>query len=195
MASGQSVYDRRGRAAWLAKLPDPDVRAGVELHYALLDAALKTEALARRLMTRLGRRYPEIGWLRSVPGVGPIGAHVFVALIQDPRRFRSLSQLTRYCRLGIRDRSSDGKPLGYRRLDRSGHGALKAITYRAWLVAVKRKTGPVYAFYSQSLERTSDEVHARLNTQRKVLRTLWVLWQKGAPFEAKNFLGTAPQRA
>ena len=44
---------------------------------------------------------------------------------------------------------------------------LKAISYRAWLVAVKQKRGAVYEFHTASLARTGDEVHARLNTQRK----------------------------
>jgi transposase len=171
------------------------VRSSLELQYELLDSAMKCQTLARRLMSRLGRRYPEIGRLRSVPGVGAIGAHVFVALIGDPRRFRRLSQLMRFCRLSIRDCSSDGKPLGYSRLERSGHGELKAISYRAYLVALKRCSGPVYQFYNQSLQRTLDEVHARLNTQRKIIQTLYRLWLDESSFDAKRFLGSATQPA
>jgi transposase len=151
------------------------------------------ERQARRLMVKLGKAFPEIERLRTAPGVGTIGAHLFVAYVQEPARFASEQKLFRYCRLGIRDRTSDNKPLGYQQLDRQGHGMLKAISYRAWLQAVKRRSGPVYEFYRQSLERTGNEVHARLNTQRKVLLTLWVLWQKGTNFDAADFLGTASQ--
>ena len=104
-----------------------------------------------------------------------------------------MQQLWRYCRLGILDRSSDGKPLAYQQLDRCGHGVLKAISYRAWLTAIKARSGPVHRFYLQSLNRTHKEVHARLNTQRKVLQTLWALWQGKERFDPKTFLGNEAQ--
>jgi hypothetical protein len=154
---------------------------------------LEIEHQARQLMVRLGQAFPEIGRLRTVPGVGVIGAHLFVAYIQEPRRFETAQQLRRYCRLGIRDRSSDGKPLGFQQLDRCGHGVLKALSYRAWLRAVKARGGAVYEFYEASLKRTGDQVHARLNTQRKVLETLLALWKHQREFDPKTFLGTEAQ--
>jgi hypothetical protein len=169
------------------------VRAQLKLLYQALDGALEVERQARRLMVQLGKKFPEIGRLRTVPGVGVIGAHVFVAYIQEPSRFESAQQLWRYCRLGIRDRSSDGKPLGFQQLDRCGHGGLKAISYRAWLMAIKAQRGAVYEFYRASLDRTRNEVHARLNTQRKILQTLLVLWKTQHEFDPKTFLGTEAQ--
>jgi transposase len=193
--TGSTVYGRPGRAKWLAQIPQAGVRAQLQLLYEMLDAALEVERKARRLMTQLGQPFPEILRLQTVPGVGRIGAHVFVAYIQEPARFATAQQLFRYCRLGIRDRSSDGKPLGYQQLDRTGHGVLKAISYRAWLTAMKRRTGAVYEFYEGSLTRTGNEVHARLNTQRKVLHTLLVLWREGREFAPQRFLGNEPQPA
>jgi hypothetical protein len=65
--------------------------------------------------------------------------------------------------VAITDRSSDGKPLGYRRLERSGHRELKTLSYHAWRTACKSTTGdnPVQRFYRASLERTLDLRHAR----------------------------------
>lgn len=191
--TGREVYNRVGRSRWLAQLKQPEIRQQMLVLYEVLDNALEVERKARRHMTQLGKEFPEVALLRTMPGVGPIGAHMFVAFIQEPKRFARPQQLFRYCRLGIRDRSSDGKPLGYRKLDRAGHGVLKALSYRAWLVATKRRQGPVYQFYRQSLERTGSEVHARLNTQRKTLHTLLVMWKKGQAFDPKQFLGAIPQ--
>jgi transposase len=193
MPSGSIVYGRGGRGKYLALLKEPGVRAQLQLLYEMLDTALEVESKARRLMTRLGRPFPEIARLQTVPGVGRIGAHLFVAYIQQPTRFATAQQLYRYCRLGIRDRSSDGKPLGYQQLDRTGHGALKAISYRAWLIAMKQRAGVVYEFYQHSLTRTGSQLHARLNTQRKILNTLWVLWREGREFQPQRFLGNEPQ--
>jgi transposase len=191
--TGHRVYGRRERGRWLAQIKPAGVRAQLLLLYELLDSALEVERKTRRLMVQLGRSFPEIARLDTVPGVGRIGAHVFVAFIQEPARFTAPQQLYRYCRLGIRDRTSDGKPLGYQQLDRQGHGPLKALSYRAWLAAMKRRAGPVFAFYEQSLARTGSQVHARLNTQRKLLGTLLSLWRTGRPFEPERFLGPAPQ--
>lgn len=191
--TGSTVYGRSGRANYLAQIQQAGVRAQLQLLYEAMDSALEVERKTRRLMGQLGAKFPEITRLRTVPGVGAIGAHLFVAYVQEPTRFATPQQLWRYCRLGIRDRSSDGKPLGFQQLDRCGHGVLKAISYRAWLVAVKQKRGAVHELYTASLARTGDEVHARLNTQRKILHTLLVLWERGREFDAKRFLGTEAQ--
>jgi transposase len=191
--TGSVVYGCKGRDSYLAQVKETGVRAQLQLLYEMLDAALEVERKTRRLMIQQGQPFPEIGRLQTVPGVGRIGAHLFVAYIQEPARFATAQQLYRYCRLGIRDRSSDGKPLGYQRLDRTGHGVLKALSYRAWLVAMKRGSGPVYERYRQSLSRTGNELHARLNTQRTVLFILWLLWRQGWEFDAKRFLGNEPQ--
>ena len=50
--------------------------------------------------------------------------------------------------------TGDDKPLGYEQLDRYGHGVLKAISYRAWLQAMKRRdTSPRQ---NQSQEATEE---------------------------------------
>jgi len=190
--TGSTVFSKPGRALWLKQLPYDALRAQALILYELLDQALAAQSQFRRLLSQSGRQFPEVQRLRTVPGIGLVGAHLFVAYVQDPARFRKFSQLTRYCRLGIRDRSSDDKPLGYQQLDRQGVGTLKAITYRAFLQAAKRRTGPVWEFYQCSRRHTGSLTHARLNTQRKILLTLWSLWLTGGEFEPVKFFRSAP---
>jgi transposase len=190
--TGSTVFSQTGRALWLKQLPDDALRAQALILYELLDQALAAQRQFRRLLAQRGRQFPEVQRLRTVPGVGLVGAHLFVAYIQDPTRFRKFSQLTRYCRLGIRDRTSDDKPLGYQQLDRHGIGTLKAITYRAYLQAAKRRTGPVWDAYQLSLRHTGSSTHARLNTQRKILLTFWTLWRTGREFEPQTFSRSQP---
>ena len=111
---------------------------------------------------------------------------------EDPTRFGKFSRLSRYCRLGIRDRTSDDKPLGFEQLDRQGIGTLKAISYRAYLQAAKRRSGPVWDFYQLSRRHTGSTTHARLNTQRKILLTLWSLWLSGTEFDPLKFSRAQP---
>lgn len=190
--TGSTVFSKTGRNDWLKQLPHDTLRAQALILYELLDQALASQGQCRRLLAQSGRQFPEVQRLRSVPGIGLVGAHLFVAYIQDPKRFQKFSQLTRYCRLGIRDRSSDDKPLGYQQLDRQGVGTLKAISYRAYLQAAKRRTGPVWDFYQFSLRHTGSTTHARLNTQRKILLTLWTLWLTGKEFEPDQFFRSQP---
>jgi transposase len=188
--TGSTVFSKPGRAVWLKQLPYDTLRAQALILYELLDQALASQSQSRRLLCQTGRPFSEIQRLRTVPGIGLVGAHLFVAYVQDPKRFTHFSQLTRYCRLGIRDRTSDDKPLGYQQLDRQGVGTLKAISYRAYLQAAKRRAGPVWDSYQLSLRHTGATTHARLNTQRKILLTLWTLWRTGEEFNPEKFSRT-----
>jgi transposase len=190
--TGTTAYSPAGRVAWLKQLPYDTLRAQALLLYELLDQALAGQTQFRRLMGQTGQPFPEIQRLRTTPGVGLVGAHLFVAYVQDPKRFGKFSRLSRYARLGIRDRTSDNKPLGYEQLDRQGVGTLKAIAYRAFLQAAKRRSGPVWDFYQASLRHTGSTTHARLNTQRKILLTLWTLWLTGREFDPKEFFRPQP---
>ena len=185
--TGTRLYSEAGRAAWLKQLPHPDLRLQVELLYAAMDHAVQTQRATLRLLVRLGKAFPEIERLATAPGLGKVGAHLFAAYVADPGRFRDDSELIRYCRLGIRDRSSDGKPLGHEQLDRTGIGTLKAVSYRAWLQAMKRRDTSVYDFFRWSKDNTGSATHARLNTQRKLIRAWWTLWRKGKEWDETKF--------
>jgi transposase len=184
---GEQVYGVRGRNKYLKNLKHMAVQNQLRRLYAVLDQTEAMQKLALREMKRLGRNYAEIGEFKKVPGIGDIGAHIFDAFIQTPHRFANKRLLWRYSRLGITDRSSDGKPLGYKRLDRSGVSELKALSYRAWMSAMKGDN-EVKQFYLNSLRRTYSRVHARLNTQRKILAVMYGMWKKGEAYRAEHFL-------
>jgi len=141
---------------------------------------------------RLARGFPEIRRMRQMPGIGPGGALVFCAIIEDPSRFRHRGKLWRYCAPGITDRTSDNQPLGYQRSGRRGNNELKNLSYHAWRTACKSTTAgnAVKAFYQASLERTGSVRHARLNTQRKILEALWRMWLRNEDFDPQRFLQT-----
>ena len=136
----------------------------------------------------VGKAFWEVREFQRLPGVGPIAAHVFSAIIEAPERFKTKAQLRQYSQLGITDRSSDGKPLGYERLDRRGNRELKNLSYHAWRTACKSTTGPnaIKSFY-QPAESAPAVRHARLNTQRKILETLWLMWLRRRPFDPARF--------
>jgi len=189
---GDRVYSSTDRERYLDQIGEPSVRHLLQRLYALLDVAVKQQADVYREMLARGRQYQEIVEFMKIPGVGPVGAHVFDSFIQTPHRFAEKSALWRYCQLAVTDRTSDGKPLGFRRLDRYGNPELKALSYWAWKGALQtRSQNEVKTFYYTSLERTHDRTNARLNTQRKILATMWAIWKKGEPYRPERFLSPA----
>jgi hypothetical protein len=69
---------------------------------------------------RVSRQFWEIAEFKKVPGIGEVGAHVFSASSRIRPASPPAQKLIKYARLAITDRSSDGKPLGYQRLERRG---------------------------------------------------------------------------
>jgi transposase len=190
--AGRSVYSEAGRKAYLERLKDDSVRRQMTRLYQLHDETVRLQKDTFKEVIARGRRYPEIAEFTKMPGVGDVGAHVFDAIVQTPDRFESKAKLWRYCRLAVTDRSSDGKPLGRRRLDSHGNPELKAMSYMAWMASFRAKKGnEIQHFYRASLERTKDRTHARLNTQRKIVATMWAVWKNKEAYKPERFLSPA----
>jgi transposase len=165
---GTKLFNPTQRDHYLRQLPSKTRQQIVENLYASLDATGALRNKARAAMVKLGRRYPEISQFQRMPSVSVVGAHVFGAFIQNPHRFATKQRLWRYCRLGVVERSSAGKPLAYKRLDRSGRGPLKAVSHQCYMSALRTKeSNEVSRFYEACLWRTGNPLHARLKTQRK----------------------------
>ena len=188
---GTCVYNPEKKDEYLKKVRSLVIRNQLERLYSLLNTALEMQTLSLKEAKKLSRRYPEVKEFLKVPGVGIIGSLIFDAYIQTPHRFPRKQQLWRYCKLAVTDRSSDGKPLAYKRLDKAGNSELKAMSYRALLAAMrKRSDNEVRQFYEASLKRTHNHTRARLNTQRKILSVLHGVWRRKEAYRPELFLGS-----
>lgn len=191
---GKAVYSEAHRQRFIRQLELPSMAGPIGLLYDLLDATLPVYERSKESMFSLGSRYPEIKEFVKMSGMGPVGSHVFDGIIQTPYRFKKKSQLWRHSKLGIRDRRSDNKPLGYQKLDKAGHGELKALSHRTWKAAMrKREPNEVRTFFEASLARTQSRTKARLNTQRKILTALWKVWLHKREYDPALFLGSGQQ--
>lgn len=185
------VYGEEGRKEFLGMVKDQSVRNQLSRLYVLMDTAVRMQQLSLEEAKRLGRRYPEVQEFKKIPGVGDINAMIFDAYIQTPHRFSCKSRLYRYCRLGVTDRSSDGKPLGFKRLDKRGNSELKSMSFRSYLAAMRvRRANEVRAYYERSLDTTHSTRAARLNTQRKIISVMHGIWLKGEEYRPELFLGS-----
>ncbi len=187
---GFSVYSPSGRHTYLKQLKHQPIRNQLRRLYHLMDQTEAMRTAASETMKQLGGRYPEIREFKKIPGIADINAHIFDAFIQTPHRFAKKNQVWKYCRLSITDRSSDGKPLGFKRLDASGVSELKALSFRAYMAAMKGDN-EVKRFFLNSLKRTLNRQHARLNTQRKILTVMYSIWKKGDAYRPELFSGSA----
>lgn len=190
--SGSEIYSKTKRNTYLDQIKDDSVKRQINRIYDLHDEACRLQKDTFKEIVARGRQYPEIAEFTKMPGVGDVGAHVFDAIVQTPDRFETKSKLWRYCQLAVIDRSSDGKQLGRRRLDSRGNPELKAMSYIAWMASFHAKKGnEVQRFYQASLERTKDRTHARLNTQRKIIATMWAIWKNKEEYRPERFINSA----
>lgn len=179
---------------WLEQVPTGIQPNMQQLHQAVALFNEQAEE-AWGQVTETGAGYPEIREFQNIFGIGPKGAHGLSAYIMDPHRFQTASQLYAYSKLAVRHHSSQGKRTRREKLFPGGHGSLKAITHRAVTTAL-RHPGPdneVWQFYQASLERSNSEKNARLNTQRKILKTVWSLWRHNDEYRPERFAGQTGQ--
>ena len=182
------VYSEEGRKEFLAQITVRPVRNQISRLYVLLDTTRRVQKLALEEAIQLGRKYPEIEEFKKITGIADVNAMIFDSYIQTPDRFTTKSRLYRYCRLGVTDRSSDNKPLGYKRLDKAGNSELKAMSYRAFVAAMHaRRPNEVYRYYERSLAASRDSTCARLNTQRKIISVMHGIWRKGESYRPELF--------
>lgn len=185
------VYSKSGRTAYLEELSHNRVRTQVESLYRLLDRTHEEKQAARRELIELGEPYWEISEFQKIPGIGPIRAHLFDAIIQTPHRFSTKQKLHRYCKLPVESKSS-GDQAAKQQLDDAGNGELKNISYQAFRQARgEEEPNEIDTFYEASLKRTNNETHARLNTQRKIVESMWALWKNDACYDPEKLLGPA----
>lgn len=144
----------------------------------------KAQQLERVKQT--GSGYWEIKEFQKMSGVGPVVSHGFSAYIQTPHRFPGSRQLIRFSKLGVASHSSDGRQLKNERLDHTGHGYLKYLSHCVWKAALNSEN-EVSGFYQASLQRSNNATNARLNTQRKVLTTLWSIWKHKSTYRPERF--------
>lgn len=153
-------------------------------------AKLKNEQ--KQAFVATGSGWWEIPEFQKMPGCGVVSSHTISAYLQTPHRFANRGQVVHFSQLAIVRHTSDGRRTKNERLAKTGHSSLKGATHQIWKSAMRRHDdNEVKQFYYQSLERTNDEDNARLNTQRKIIISLWSLWKNNQPYRADQFLGSS----
>jgi transposase len=176
---------------------DEDVRLPVDAHASLVVLAAELQAiqtligsLEKRIMTQ--HRADEASKrLRSIPGIGLIGATAIAATITDPKAFRSGRDFAAWIGLVPRQDSTGGKQkLGP--ISKQGDRYLRRIlVVGAHAVLKLAKQNPEkYPWLTQLLARRPFKVVA-VALANKMARVAWALLAHGGTYRAHRLAAAA----
>ncbi len=121
--------------------------------------------------------------LMTAPGVGPLVASAYVATIDDPRRFRSGSQVAAYLGL-VPSVEQSGQHEVHGRITREGDGLLRSYLIEAAQVLLTRsRRGCALKRWGLRLWRKKGFKKARVAVARKLAILLYHLWITGENFD------------
>ena len=195
--AGTSVYSRRHRAEWLAKLVEPGVRIRAEHLYQQLDSLEPVRQAARRELLRESRKHAAVKLLRQIPTIGPIRSALLVAILQTPHRFRTKRQLWAYSGFAVQTYDSgefrfergklkrNRERITVRGLNRNHNHDLKNLLKGAAISAIERP-GPLQDFYAALVGKGMRPSMARLTLARKIAAIILITWKKGVSFDPKQ---------
>jgi transposase len=195
--AGTSVYSRRHRAEWLAKLVEPGVRIRAQHLYEQLDSLEPVRQAARRELLLESRKHAAVNLLRQIPAIGPIRSALLVALLQTPHRFRTKRQLWAYSGFAVQTYDSgeyrvvrgklqrNRERITVRGLNRNHNHDLKNLLKGAAISAIERP-GPLQDFYAALIQKGMRPSMARLTLARKIAAITLIMWKKGVSFDPKQ---------
>jgi transposase len=186
-----TVYRDDEREGWLAQLPHPSVRWQVEQLYGDLDHLAAKQARIALAIRREARAIPPIRRFQAVPGVGPIRAATFYAILDDPHRFADKRRVWTYCGLGVVRRKS-GEKAGPEHLTRHGHPRLKDIAKGAAATAIAAGENAFGQQHARLRAAGVKPESARLTVARAIVSTLWAMWRDDAPYHPRTAAAPVP---
>jgi transposase len=146
--------------------------------------ALRAAEQMRRQMVREASEGSVARRLMTVPGVGPLTANAYVATIDDPKRFRSSSQVAAYLGL-VPSVTQSGELDVHGHITREGDGMLRGYLVEAAHVLLTRKRGTCrLKQWGLKLAKKKGHGKARVAVARKLATLLHRLWITGESYRA-----------
>jgi transposase len=142
------------------------------------------EGMYRRLSKQIVRGDPTCKLLMTHPGVGPATAAVYVATIDDPRRFHSSAQVGSY--LGMVPSEYQSGETHYKgRITKEGDRLLRWLLVEAATHLLCRSNErSALQDWGLRLQEQKGFGKARVAVARRMACTLHRMWLTGRPFEA-----------
>jgi transposase len=167
---GPSVFSKRGREGFYQQLQECSADVNLaRILFKRLDQNRQLRALHVKLLGEVAQPVAaEVRRVKSIPGIGIIGAYTLVAFLERGQRFRNKRRLWKYCGLGIRRHESRG--VGTQGASSSGNRDVK----RVLMIAVasirngKRGDNALTTRWCQGRDQLIHPSRLRRTTARKI---------------------------
>jgi transposase len=184
------LFGKAGRAFLEALDVPPAVQMVLDGWLAVLDLLRQEIAAVEAWMTQNLQEDDIVRRLKTLPGVGPILAHVLRSELGEIDRFAGYRKLVRYAGLApMSDDSADRH--GRRHLSPACNHTLRWAFIEAATGAIHRK-GPsrLHRLYHRiSRGGTTDKGQAKAAVARELAKLAWLVWKKG-----EDYTETPPSR-
>ena len=161
----------------------PGLAGALEPLLVAYEHALEEARRLRREIEREAREDPVTERLASTPGVGPLVSQVYVATIDDPRRFASADEVADYAGLTPRVYQS-GELRVHGRISREGDKLLRWHLVEAANALLLRGRDCALRRWGLRLAERKGQAKAKVALARKLAVLLYRLWMSGERFKA-----------
>jgi transposase len=176
------VSDLYGKAglAWLeaVRLPEPDGRL-LQEDLDLLKVLQERIAATEGLIQELASGDEAVGWLRSLPGIGPFLSVLLRYEVDDMRRFSTAKKFAGYTGL-VPSTYASGNRQVHGRLTKQGNKWLRWALIEAVTPGIVKS--PWLRRYYERLKRRRGAKDARTATARKLAELVWTVWTQRRPY-------------
>lgn len=163
-----------------AKIPEELVAVVAPLVQLALELDEKIAALDDEVET-IGRAYPEVALLRTVPGVGPLTALAFVLCIENPHRFTRRRNLSGY--LGLRPRMRESAHTSnFGGITHHGDSEMRMLLVQAAHGMLRARADSDLKAWAQSLSGRIGKKKAVVGLARKLAVVMLAMWVNNQPF-------------
>lgn len=137
--AGVTVYSKRHRTKWIEKLAQQSGNEKLlQRRYAQMDCCRENKAEHVKILRELTAPFQrDVQCLKSIPGIGFIGASTLAAYLENGWRLKNKRKLWQYCGVGVRFHESNDK--GYRGASRKGNRRVKDVVFTAAAAIAARR--------------------------------------------------------
>jgi transposase len=160
----------------------------VETRAALTPLVTVLAVLQRQLSTvdveldALCENEPIVAKLMTIPGIGLVCAAMFIAVVDDPKRFRHAHQLESYLGLVPSEHSTGGK----RRLGaitKHGNSYLRALLVQCASSLLRMRADDPMKTWAQAIVKRRTRRVAVVALARRLAGVLWALWRRDVAYD------------
>jgi transposase len=185
LPAGAEAFVRRIRETFATGLP-----SYVERQLQTIEVLSEQIHQSDKEVEQLAKQHPVCPRLMSVPGVGPVTALHFAAVVDDPQRFQSAHDLEAYLGLTPGQHSSSQKQRTTGITKAGSTSMRRCLVQAAWSSRRARGKHPMVD-WSLDVEKRRGKRVAAIALARKIAGILFALWRDGTLYQARHAARTA----